>query len=230
MSVLDRAGRWHPAIVPWYNWVIQPPLSSVATANAIPRYLAPELQGSAGKLGKVEFLRCDVWALGLLCWEVLRNGYRYYELDSIQALFLKSGRNCSSGGDLSASREPETQMSNGSLQERMFTLCPDLARLAQLSVDELRIYANCSLRKNMVKGILRNTLQVDPQRRPHDLSRLPFIFGGGLYAGYAMDILSKFLRASDYLDGPSRTIWKLRLSKGHLLKINGCIRFVARLV
>ncbi|KAH0564834.1 hypothetical protein GP486_001782 [Trichoglossum hirsutum] len=203
-----------------------PSLSSVTTTNTTPRYLAPELQGSAEKLGKVEFLRCDVWALGLLCWEVLWNGCRYYEIDCIQGLSRKSSRNCSSGDNLSASCELKTSMNDDSFRERMFALCPDLARLAQLSVDLLLGHPYCSLRRNMVKGILRNTLQVNPQLRPHDLSRLPFIFGGGLYAGYAIGILPKFLQASNYLDGPTQTIWNVPLSKGHLLKRNGFMRFV----
>jgi hypothetical protein len=69
MSVLNGAGGWHPAVVLWHNWVIQFPLSPVAITNAALRYLAPELEGSAEKLDRVEFLRCDVWALGPLCWK-----------------------------------------------------------------------------------------------------------------------------------------------------------------
>jgi hypothetical protein len=141
------------------------------------RYLAPELHDGSS-LKTVEFLRCDVWALGLLCLEVVWDGSKYFHLPEITSLKVWS-----------QTAEGETKSSNE--WKRSFSLCPYLSEAAAKSIDNLSSRQEFRpLQKTIIKGILRMTLQVDPSKRQHDLSKLPFIFGGGLHLSYVTFTLS----------------------------------------
>ncbi|KAI8629844.1 hypothetical protein F5Y19DRAFT_61701 [Xylariaceae sp. FL1651] len=134
-------------------------------------YLAPELRHGR-TLKTVEFLRCDVWALGLLCWEALWDGTQYFRLPVVEAIkgWPKSV------GEIVKSFDIQGQIAD---------LCPAFAETAAKSIDELSLLCEFrSFQKQMIKGILRQTLQPDPAKRPYQLSTLPFIFGAGLHSAW----------------------------------------------
>lgn len=134
----------------------------------ISRYLAPELRHGSS-LRSVEFLRCDVWALGLLCLEVVWDGARYYHLPSITSL-----------NAWPQVTEAETKSSHE--WDRSFSLFSSLSEAAERSMDDIPSrHEFRPLQKTIIKGILRQTLEADSSKRQHDLSKLPFIFGGGLH-------------------------------------------------
>ncbi|KAF2016798.1 kinase-like protein [Aaosphaeria arxii CBS 175.79] len=135
-----------------------------------PWYLAPELrQGTS--LKSVEFLACDIWALGLLCWEVVRDGVRYFRLPEISALLGHS------------ELFEESSLSADTLG-RIFDLCPALAEAATTSIYEPPYNSEFRpFQQQFINGILRKTLQVDPSKRQRDITKLPFIFGSGLHLG-----------------------------------------------
>lgn len=130
------------------------------------RYLPPELRYGSS-LKSIEFFRCDVWALGLLCWEVVWDGTPYFCLPEVSSLCPWN--------ESSPSKRSSDAIGH------IFDLCPALAEAAARSIDRLLPCDFGPFQKQFIKGILRKTLHVDPLKRPHDLSELPFIFGGGLH-------------------------------------------------
>ncbi|KAF5667503.1 serine threonine kinase [Fusarium denticulatum] len=85
-------------------------------------YLAPELRYGSS-LKSVEFLRCDVWALGLLCLEVIWDGARYYHLPSITSLDTWP-------------RVTEAETKSSHEWDRSFSLCSSISEAAERSIDD----------------------------------------------------------------------------------------------
>ena len=101
-------------------------------SKAVSRYQAPELQQNAENLDVVEFLRCDIWALGLLCWETVCGGQPYYLTPDVEALKSQVL------SLYSAKANDDTRSVQASDQGDSFALCPVLAEFAIRSIDRLQ--------------------------------------------------------------------------------------------
>ncbi|KAF7537352.1 hypothetical protein G7054_g3858 [Neopestalotiopsis clavispora] len=131
-------------------------------------YRAPELDGEFRGLKVVEFLRCDMWALGLLCWEVMAAGIRYYELLAAEKPYPQL-----------VSEAPEN-LDVDPLSHIYPTLQFEAEDYIRRSIgNEME-----SILKQFLQAIVRRCLHVDPELRPHKITELPFVFGAGLHEGW----------------------------------------------
>ena len=152
------------------------------------RYNAPEvLQRDNGDSGQVDSRKCDIWALGLLCWETHRQGMRYYEDEQIRRLLAQ----CRPHIGAEAHRDPVINPYCGSSEissQALHSISYLLASEARDWVDrELKSewwhssafsdLAWSQFDKLLLKGIFKRTLEADPSRRIDDISRLPLIHG-----------------------------------------------------
>ena len=91
-----------------------------------------------------------------------------------------------------------------------FALCSGLADTAIRSINNMKDQSFRPLQDQMIKGILRRTLQVDPLRRPHKVTALPFVFGGGLHSRSVLSqskgLDAKYGRWNEDIDIPLRSM------------------------
>ena len=57
--------------------------ANVRSYKGTPGYCPPEIFSSAARFSVVDVRKCDLWALGLTCWEILLNGSHYYETAAV---------------------------------------------------------------------------------------------------------------------------------------------------
>ena len=142
----------------------------------MPRYNAPELLQSDSVITKINPRKCDVWALGLLCWEIHRQGLRYFEDSHIQGLIPQSPTLCELGDYESKPLDPRYRLSEASSQV-LLSMSFVLAEEASKWVDrELKIHNGWShFDKLLLKGIFKGTLKSDASQRTENVSRLPLV-------------------------------------------------------
>jgi serine/threonine protein kinase len=107
-------------------------------------YNAPEIAKSHGlEYESLNFRKCDVWALGLLCWEALDNGSPYYKSTRIQDLIAitRTDSSSRSPSDHSASASKgstSTSKGTASTPESILGSLSTLAsRLQEVAIDFL---------------------------------------------------------------------------------------------
>lgn len=147
---------------------------SVQSYRGTTGYLAPELYQSNPT--NIDFRKCDIWALALLFWETLLGGSRYSENSKIQELKEQIDSNSQSTGTTNEEQKGEDGTSNNGQSYANFLISEQLAPIAISFVDTALRCQLSDLERGFVKGILRTSLQVDPERRCGDVSKLPFVY------------------------------------------------------
>ena len=156
------------------------PSSEARFATDRSRYNAPEIsRDDEINWSEIDFFKCDVWALGLLCWEAIQGGKHYYENTKLlQLLSQMEGSSISSSSHGSNSAGPHSShLKVKSLLQNLTTIQPFLGDLA-------REYTETSLRLHLGRYSIRllrllfcQTLQSNPLDRVGDVSRLSLIPG-----------------------------------------------------
>ena len=130
-------------------------LTSLGTAH---RYNAPEVNSQEiTQISPENLHKCDIWAFGLLVWEILKNGGHYFDQRWIV-------------------ERSATGASNEVSVETAF----DLSLIHEKALAFLReMRSSDSSNGDFVKGALRallsNTLQMDPVARRSILKEFPII-------------------------------------------------------
>lgn len=127
-------------------------------------YNAPEILGDdEDERDNINFQKCDVWSLGLLCWEVLIDGCPYYYSDQVRRHAMRSNR----------SEWPSEQISSSatSLREDLITMAPHLANLACSDVSIKAQAAPLDLPRLLT--FFHQCLEPNATRRPTELPQPP---------------------------------------------------------
>lgn len=167
-------------------------------------YNAPEIARCHGSDYKsLNFRKCDVWALGLLCWEALDNGSPYYKSERIQELIAlnktdsRSGWHSSEapsqsstavGNNSTSATKTSTSASKGSsgtsrgtastaesILHSLSTLSDRLQSVALDFLDSEAVGDLYSFEKGKLRELFQATLDVDPEKRVADIPMLPLL-------------------------------------------------------
>ncbi|KAF2874996.1 hypothetical protein BDV95DRAFT_305008 [Massariosphaeria phaeospora] len=133
-------------------------------------YNAPEVEQSRHSIETaINFRKCDVWSLGLLCWEVFRDGYPYYNYDQIQKRI-----------DSARGTPRNTNSSTSSARTLTSTELEDLlgtcSEFGDLAAAETRQAMSNRLGNDLIyklEGVYQRTLAVDPENRVADIPFIP---------------------------------------------------------
>ena len=137
-------------------------------------YNAPEILGEQRHTrDNVNFRKCDVWSLGLLCWEVLIDGHAYYHNSDVQQGIISQQRSASHS-TTSSSYNP-SQASSASILEELIIIAPQLVDIACQDVSK-RVDGMLSSREiDRLLFLFRKCLQSDPEKRLVDIPLLPLL-------------------------------------------------------
>ena len=124
--------------------------------------------------------KCDIWAYGLLVWEVLANGEIYFKRKwRHDRNFARSTREALSGTTVGDSTSPTT--GEGTQEE---SIVPeeegvmgtfDSKHLRNLAIQFVNTMTFPIFEKGCLGPLFRLTLQEDPALRLSDLNRLPIV-------------------------------------------------------
>jgi ankyrin repeat protein len=131
-------------------------------------YNAPEVQRSRHSLDTpINFRKCDVWSLGLLCWEVFRDGNPYYHCDEVYK------RIDSARGTSGASSTTSVHTMSSTELEELVRSCSEFAELAAA---DTKLAVNLRLDHGQIsklEDVYNKTLVVDPEKRVADIPFMP---------------------------------------------------------
>lgn len=147
-------------------------------ANELSSYHPPEIT-TRDRLhwNSIDLIKCDVWALGLLCWEIMRGGTPFYEDRLISELLVES--------DLAHSHSPLGGLTTPNsysptakaVLKNLATIQPHLRFIArQFITNRVRVDIPEFSRHMLIKH-LDSTLESNPRLRPGDISSLPLRYG-----------------------------------------------------
>lgn len=153
----------------------------VLSTNPSHRYNAPEV--AQQKLAPIEWEnlhKCDIWAYGLLVWEILANGEIYFKRKwRHDPELARTAREALSGTTMGDSRSPTTgePTEEESIQPEeegvMGTF--DSRFLRNLAIQFANKMTLPMFEKGCLRALLRLTLQEDPSARLSDLNSSPIV-------------------------------------------------------
>lgn len=140
-------------------------------------YNAPEILDKGHKTREnINFRKCDVWSLGLACWEILIDGKAYYHTADVEDSILTSQKR-SAPNPTPPPSNPPSQGSSSALVEELVHITP---QLAGISCKEImgRISDTLTPREIRRLHFLFNAcLEPDATKRLADIPQLPFFQG-----------------------------------------------------
>ena len=126
-----------------------------------------------------DYIKCDIWALGLLVWETWLDGARYFDSPEVVGLIRESESGTSHTASVEATNTGSHHVSSLGNHNSLFFIRDALCHLAMETID-LKATINQSkivpMSRSLLKQVLRLSLQVDPSKRCGNVSRLPFTY------------------------------------------------------
>lgn len=156
-------------------------------------YNAPEISTRNDIEGEtLNFRKCNVWSLGLLAWETLRDGHPYYHHKKVQqAVSSHQSASLSSIKPTSYVTSTQTSQSTATLmpsQGSMATIVEELQAtaplLAGIACENMQELADVHLSRRAIEtfcGTFQKTLSVSVEERVADFPSLPMLWTGGLW-------------------------------------------------
>ncbi|KAL3421518.1 hypothetical protein PVAG01_07963, partial [Phlyctema vagabunda] len=143
-------------------------------------YNAPEILKDRGSnWTSMNLRKCDIWALGLLCWEALDNGMPFYKSPRILDLiaFVKTDSNSSSLNSASAGNATNSasRASSDSVLEGLTLVADRLQETALQFLESDTVKDLLGFESFKLKDLFKATLEIDPEKRIADIPRLPIL-------------------------------------------------------
>ncbi|KAF2012843.1 kinase-like protein [Aaosphaeria arxii CBS 175.79] len=139
-------------------------------------YNAPELLDKTHSRTDINFRKCDIWSLGLTCWEIILGGQAYYHTANVERIILSSPKGPASLPTPPASNTG-SQSSSASLLEELINVTPHLAMVASGDVSERAGVFISQAAVFRLCRVFRWCLCVDPAQRIADIPLLPIFHG-----------------------------------------------------
>lgn len=145
----------------------------VQTYGGTLAYNAPEISKckTAG-YENLNFRKCDVWALGLLCWEALDNGASYYKSPRIQELIAFSKTDSRSA---SVNSESTSKVTTESILENLVFVAAKLQDVTRQFLYSDTVKDLYSFDRTKAQELFQATLEADPDKRVADIPMLPLL-------------------------------------------------------
>jgi serine/threonine protein kinase len=161
-------------------------------------YNAPEISRVHGlDYDSLNFRKCDVWALGLLCWEALDHGSPYYRSARIQDLVSITKPDSRVPTNDSPSTSKGTSRGTASTTESILESLSIIAgRLQEVALDFLEsetVGDLYSFEKGKLRELFQATLDVNPDQRVADIPLLPLLLKAK-YVAIRLSIFRSVLR------------------------------------
>lgn len=174
-------------------------------------YNAPEVSATDERLEKsLDFRKCDIWSLGLLCWEVLRDGQEFYTHPEIQKVVTSTASELRSSNTLVetsglTSAKTSSQFSNSTLVAELETAASTFAGLACEEANDLAASELSYSTTEKLMKLFRLSLCAYPEDRVADIAFLPFSLSSATQVN-APEVAAAFLRPSE------EDIWSYEVS------------------
>lgn len=143
-------------------------------------YAPPETYISDERNLAVDIRKCDLWALGLACWEILADGIPYYETTIVKQALLTTVNSTTMSPDISGT----TLRSDGILADLKSTqfnaISGQISSLVEqyLRAETSRIYFHLSPnQQQMCKSFFQALLDPNPIARSALVIHLPLFYG-----------------------------------------------------
>lgn len=150
------------------------------------KYNAPEISNpSFRENGEISFKKCDLWSMGLLCWEALADGQLYYRNTKVITASQSVSQNQTVSSEQATGKSDSTASGSGiSRSERdlqatqdqdISLIAPFLANIACLE-SRSTIGRQLSPREmESLCSIFRSCLQAEASKRVDDVADLPLL-------------------------------------------------------
>ena len=135
-------------------------------------YEPPETHLASSGSPPTDFRKCDLWALGLTCWELVAGGTPYYEDARIQAALVVSPDIVSptaSGSNSGAGSYPN----NESIRRKLRTIADQIPGIALDSVEEILSETATPEIRSWCPTFFTSLLAQDPESRSAEVLHLP---------------------------------------------------------
>lgn len=140
-------------------------------------YNAPEISSDeVCKHGRIDYRKCDIWSLGLLCWEILNNGQSYYQRPRVVDITRESSDTWNSTqSDSAVDSNTSHHHSTTPFLTRLMYVKP---RLIEIVCEDLSEELGPQLTQMMLQNLLSlfwRCLAAEPGNRAADVPSLPFL-------------------------------------------------------
>jgi serine/threonine protein kinase len=140
-------------------------------------YNAPEiLDRDRAAREHINFRKCDIWSLGLSCWEILIDGGAYYHTTDVEDCILSSSKRSDSYPTPPPSNPP-SQASSASLVDELVKITPQLIDISCRQISGITNDTLTTRETSRLHQLFKQCLEPDPARRLADIPLLPFFHG-----------------------------------------------------
>ncbi|KAI9720882.1 MAG: hypothetical protein M1812_002721 [Candelaria pacifica] len=146
-----------------------------------PGYNPPETLERADTLPAFDIRKCDMWTLGLLCWESLLGGKHFYDHEHAEISSALSSSQDSTTSELSGTTlQSDTRSSLESTLRKLFTLRGKLAVIAFQSLTSSSCSGFDRNKRSTLWKSLNNLLNEDPTIRSSEALLTPLFYPNGI--------------------------------------------------
>ena len=139
-------------------------------------YNPPEVYKPESETCVIDVRKCDLWTLGLACWETLANGRPYYEDTGVQeamSIFNSLGSDSNVSGTTLGSHE------SGGIESKLkkiYQIGSQLSSIGLKFVDEVLCHELDSRHRRMCLQLFDDLLCEDPKKRSAKSIHLPLFY------------------------------------------------------
>lgn len=139
----------------------------------IDRYEPPETHSASSVSFPTDFRKCDLWALGLACWELVAGGKPYYEDARIQAALVASSTDLVSPTVSGTNSGAGSHSNNESVRRKLRTIAEQIPGIALDSVEDIISGSAAPEIRAWCSKFFASLLAQDPDSRSAEALHLP---------------------------------------------------------